>query len=86
MATVSTKTTITLLLIFTLVLSTSVMKGGRKLAAAKLKCSSVYGTEVGDTCSSVAVNSALTLNDFLAINPNINCAKIFVGQWLCIAA
>ncbi|CAN1136776.1 hypothetical protein LINPERPRIM_LOCUS21442 [Linum perenne] len=100
MAAVSTKTLLHLLLIFTLVLSTTaMMKTGRRLTlgqeattvtvssvAGKLVCSTVYGTESGDTCTSVASSFGLSESNFLGMNPNINCATIFVGQWLCIAA
>ncbi|KAL6135353.1 hypothetical protein ACLB2K_067581 [Fragaria x ananassa] len=49
-----------------------------------LVCNAVYGAEEGDTCGSVAQTFSLSLQSFLAINPNINCKSFFVGQWLCI--
>ncbi|KAL6136792.1 hypothetical protein ACLB2K_062087 [Fragaria x ananassa] len=55
---------------------------GKKDSA--LVCNSVYGAEEGDTCSLVAEMFNLSLDTFLAINPNINCDSFFVGQWLCI--
>ncbi|KAL1560713.1 hypothetical protein AAHA92_10895 [Salvia divinorum] len=51
---------------------------------AALVCNSVHGTVSDETCSSVAQDFKLSLDDFLAINPNINCDSIFVGQWLCV--
>lgn len=53
---------------------------------SSLSCNSVYGAEGGDTCSDVAEAFGLSLQDFLAINPNVNCDGIFVGQWLCVDA
>ncbi|CAI9102505.1 OLC1v1000786C1 [Oldenlandia corymbosa var. corymbosa] len=47
-------------------------------------CKSVHGTELDETCTSVAQKFQLTFEAFLAINPNINCDSIFVGQWLCV--
>ncbi|KAG8386916.1 hypothetical protein BUALT_Bualt03G0198600 [Buddleja alternifolia] len=47
-------------------------------------CNSVHGAESGETCSTVATEFNLSLQDFTNINPNINCDAIFVGQWLCI--
>ncbi|CAN1292158.1 hypothetical protein LINPERPRIM_LOCUS21442 [Linum perenne] len=89
MAAVSTKTLLHLLLIFTLVLSTTGQEATTvtvSSVAGKLVCSTVYGTESGDTCTSVASSFGLSESNFLGMNPNINCATIFVGQWLCIAA
>ncbi|KAL9456180.1 hypothetical protein AB3S75_005409 [Citrus x aurantiifolia] len=47
-------------------------------------CDSVYGAQEGDTCSDVTEKFNLSTDVFLAINPNINCDAIFVGQWLCV--
>ncbi|CAI0434420.1 unnamed protein product [Linum tenue] len=48
-------------------------------------CDKVYGVEAGDTCSSVVEKFELNQDQFLGINPNMNCDSIFVGQWLCIS-
>ncbi|KAL9671400.1 hypothetical protein QQ045_008968 [Rhodiola kirilowii] len=53
-------------------------------APAALACAQVYGAEQNDTCISVGQKFKLNENAFLSINPNINCNKIFVGQWLCV--
>ncbi|ESR45384.1 hypothetical protein CICLE_v10003398mg [Citrus x clementina] len=47
-------------------------------------CDSAYGAQEGDTCSDVSKKFKLSNELFLAINPNINCDAVFVGQWLCI--
>ncbi|KAH6826279.1 hypothetical protein C2S53_012240 [Perilla frutescens var. hirtella] len=47
-------------------------------------CNSVHGADSGETCSTVAQEFGLSLQDFLNINPNINCDAIFVGQWVCV--
>ncbi|XVF37683.1 hypothetical protein REPUB_Repub20aG0030800 [Reevesia pubescens] len=47
-------------------------------------CVSIYGAEEGDTCFSISQAFNLTSDFFDAINPNLNCKKIFVGQWLCV--
>ncbi|KAL6908218.1 hypothetical protein ACP4OV_002388 [Aristida adscensionis] len=51
-----------------------------------LVCSKVHGVQAGETCFAVAKAARLTLQQFLAFNPNINCNKLFVGQWICLAA
>ncbi|XP_070004270.1 secreted LysM effector Lys2-like [Nicotiana sylvestris] len=51
---------------------------------ATLVCNSTYGAEIGDTCFDVAEKFKLTAVEFGALNPNINCDAIFVGQWLCV--
>ncbi|KAK8519538.1 hypothetical protein V6N12_025573 [Hibiscus sabdariffa] len=38
----------------------------------------------GDTCISICDAFTLNINSFLALNPNLNCDKIFVGEWLCV--
>ncbi|KAH9717325.1 hypothetical protein WN944_023126 [Citrus x changshan-huyou] len=48
-------------------------------------CDSVYGAQEGDTCFDVSQKFSLTNEFFLAINPNIDCDAVFVGQWLCVA-
>ncbi|TVU34872.1 hypothetical protein EJB05_16727, partial [Eragrostis curvula] len=55
-------------------------------AVPALSCSKVHGVQVGETCSSVAESAGLTQEQFLGFNPNINCLKVFVGQWVCLAA
>ncbi|CAO2182691.1 unnamed protein product [Urochloa humidicola] len=55
-------------------------------AVPALSCSKVHGVKVGETCSSVAQGAGLTQDVFLGFNPNINCEKVFVGQWVCLAA
>ncbi|KAI4365082.1 hypothetical protein MLD38_021101 [Melastoma candidum] len=51
-----------------------------------LKCSSPYGVQSGDTCFDIAKQAGLDTAQFLAINPNLVCEKLFVGQWVCIKA
>ncbi|PAN28132.1 hypothetical protein GQ55_5G134100 [Panicum hallii var. hallii] len=55
-------------------------------AVPALSCSEVHGVKAGETCSSVAQAAGLTQDVFLGFNPNINCEKVFVGQWVCLAA
>ncbi|CAL4947102.1 unnamed protein product [Urochloa decumbens] len=55
-------------------------------AVPALTCRKVHGVKTGETCSSVAQGAGLTQDDFLGFNPNINCEKVFVGQWVCLAA
>ncbi|CAN1136778.1 hypothetical protein LINPERHAP2_LOCUS9665 [Linum perenne] len=54
--------------------------------ASKVVCKVVYGVEGGDTCFTVSKSSNLTDSGFISINPNLNCDKLFIGQWLCISA
>ncbi|KAJ4837051.1 hypothetical protein Tsubulata_011147 [Turnera subulata] len=48
-------------------------------------CFSVYGVQSGDTCFAVEQSFNLTTEAFNAINPNLECKKLFVGQWLCVS-
>lgn len=47
------------------------------------ECHNLYAAQVGDTCQSLVEFFNLKAEDFSTINPNLNCDKIFVGQWLC---
>ncbi|CAM0883300.1 unnamed protein product [Alopecurus aequalis] len=63
---------------------TAVMTFAKSVPA--LTCNKVYGFQVGDTCLDVAQGAGLTEQQFLGFNPNINCVKVFVGQWVCLDA
>ncbi|KAF7038107.1 hypothetical protein CFC21_048331 [Triticum aestivum] len=55
-------------------------------AVPALACNKVNAVQTGDTCSSIADGAGLAQEDFLGFNPNINCEKIFLGQWVCLDA
>ncbi|CAN4103369.1 unnamed protein product [Withania somnifera] len=46
-------------------------------------CNSIYAAQAGDTCESLIKFFNLKAEDFSNINPNLNCDKIFVGEWIC---
>ncbi|KAK3014607.1 hypothetical protein RJ639_009840 [Escallonia herrerae] len=48
-------------------------------------CNEVLSVESGDTCFAITQAFNMTTAFFDAINPNLNCRKLFVGEWLCIA-
>ncbi|RLM91470.1 uncharacterized protein C2845_PM08G27620 [Panicum miliaceum] len=64
----------------------SVEKKQDAAAVPALSCSKVHGVQAGETCFAVAQAAGLTQDVFLGFNPNINCEKVFVGQWVCLAA
>lgn len=47
-------------------------------------CTSVVGVKSGDSCFGIAQTYKLTTGFFDYINPNLNCNKLFVGEWICI--
>ncbi|KAF9603847.1 hypothetical protein IFM89_038030 [Coptis chinensis] len=49
------------------------------------QCDKVVGVQGGDTCFGIIQNSNSTAATFAAINPNLNCSALFVGQWLCVS-
>ena len=49
-----------------------------------LVCYSVIGVKSGDTCFDIANNFKLSSKAFESINPNLNCDKLFVGEWICV--
>ncbi|KAF5738941.1 hypothetical protein HS088_TW12G00137 [Tripterygium wilfordii] len=55
------------------------------IGGATTMCLTVYGVENGDTCYTIAGKYLSgSLQALSAINPNINCDNLFVGQWVCI--
>ncbi|KAL1537462.1 hypothetical protein AAHA92_29970 [Salvia divinorum] len=50
-----------------------------------LSCESVVGVVSGDTCFDIAKDQNLSSTAFDAINPNLNCSALFIGQWICVS-
>ncbi|KAF9601502.1 hypothetical protein IFM89_020297 [Coptis chinensis] len=48
-------------------------------------CDEVVGVQSGDTCFGIIQSSNSTAATFAAINPNLNCSALFIGQWLCVS-
>ncbi|KAI9399032.1 hypothetical protein POPTR_002G038350v4 [Populus trichocarpa] len=55
-----------------------------RAAASTPDCVSVHGVVSGDTCSAVPQQFNLSTDDFNAINPILDCDKLFLSQWLCV--
>ncbi|KAJ0438628.1 putative LysM domain-containing protein [Helianthus annuus] len=72
------------LMLVVLVESTSTLIGGLQETDLEVTCNKVIGAQSGDDCTTISKSFKLGLESFLAINPNINCTSIFVGQWLCV--
>ncbi|KAK1401782.1 Protein kinase domain-containing protein [Heracleum sosnowskyi] len=64
----------------------SVEGGSGNADAKELSCTSFIDHKEGETCSSIAQEFNLTLDEFIGFNPNLNCNKLFVGEWLCLNA
>ncbi|KAI3800342.1 hypothetical protein L1987_28432 [Smallanthus sonchifolius] len=47
-------------------------------------CTSVVGVKNGDSCFGIAQAFQLSSGFFEYINPNLNCNKLFVGEWICV--
>nr|GEU98118.1 hypothetical protein [Tanacetum cinerariifolium] len=47
-------------------------------------CNSVISVQSGDTCFDIAQKFKLSSGLFDFINPNLNCKKLFVGEWICV--
>ncbi|KAK3135153.1 hypothetical protein QOZ80_5BG0415220 [Eleusine coracana subsp. coracana] len=52
--------------------------------AAMAVCVKAHGVVAGETCASVARNWGLSDRAFANLNPNVTCAALFPGQWLCV--
>ncbi|KAL8234327.1 hypothetical protein R6Q59_020427 [Mikania micrantha] len=78
-----------LLLSFALLISMGDSKmtlSNRVPTVPTLVCDKIYGTQPGDTCFSIIEAFKLTTAAFTAFNPNLNCDKVFAGEWLCLDA
>ncbi|KAK6932470.1 LysM domain [Dillenia turbinata] len=89
MAKAANKTTIVLNLILVLSLLLLIsMAESRGIGALGKKgepdCNTVVGLKSGDTCDGIAKEFNLTQEFFNAINPNVDCDALFVGQWICV--
>ncbi|MCD7453676.1 hypothetical protein HAX54_021831, partial [Datura stramonium] len=49
-----------------------------------LICSKIYGANIGDTCFSIMQQFSVTTEAFNTFNPNLDCDKMFVGEWICL--
>ncbi|CAN4078226.1 unnamed protein product [Withania somnifera] len=52
--------------------------------ASEISCLKVVNVKDGDTCFDISKSFGLGSDIFNAINPNLNCTALFVGQWLCV--
>ncbi|KZV16033.1 hypothetical protein F511_26162 [Dorcoceras hygrometricum] len=72
------------LILITTIAESRVTISAKSKASVTLVCNSVTAVNKGDTCFDIAKSFNLTTAEFHAINPNVNCDALFVGQWLCI--
>jgi hypothetical protein len=47
-------------------------------------CDKSYTIKSGDTCWQISNNIGQSLQSFLSLNPNLNCANLQIGQIVCI--
>uniref|UniRef100_M1C1H7 LysM domain-containing protein n=1 Tax=Solanum tuberosum TaxID=4113 RepID=M1C1H7_SOLTU len=74
---------LSLLLFITLVESKITIHEGSS-PKSEIECSKVVNVKDGDTCFDVSHTFGLGSDEFNAINPNLKCTALFVGQWLCV--
>ncbi|KAI3745472.1 hypothetical protein L1987_58586 [Smallanthus sonchifolius] len=72
------------LMLIVLAESRTTLIDGFQKAKPVVVCDQAIGVESGDDCTAISQSFKMSLESFLAINPNINCEAIFVGQWVCI--
>ncbi|KAL8102300.1 hypothetical protein AgCh_026981 [Apium graveolens] len=75
-----------LVLAFAVLLVSRSAEGSGNTNAKELSCTSFIDHKEGETCFSIAQEFKLTLAEFIGFNPNLNCNKLFVGEWLCLNA
>ncbi|KAG2618318.1 hypothetical protein PVAP13_3NG079504, partial [Panicum virgatum] len=52
--------------------------------AVRVRCTGLHVVRPGETCASVARAAGLTAGQFMMLNPNLTCAAMFHGQWVCV--
>ncbi|RLM98111.1 hypothetical protein C2845_PM06G17190 [Panicum miliaceum] len=52
--------------------------------AVRVHCTGLHVVRPGETCASVARAAGLTVGQFTLLNPNVTCAAMFHGQWVCV--
>ncbi|KAI3765142.1 hypothetical protein L2E82_15168 [Cichorium intybus] len=57
--------------------SRSTLIGGQESGNSIVSCNQVTGVEPAGDCTSISQSFKLSLEAFLAINPNINCLSLF---------
>ncbi|KAL5730678.1 hypothetical protein ACHQM5_003475 [Ranunculus cassubicifolius] len=75
-----------LILLFALLIAVSMADASffeRKPPATTTQCNKAFGARLGDSCFSIQQLFKIEPAIFTAINPNLECNKIFPGQWIC---
>ncbi|KAI3498861.1 hypothetical protein L1887_34647 [Cichorium endivia] len=72
------------LMIVVLTESRPTLIGRQESGNLVVSCNQVTGVEPAGDCTTISQSFKLSLEAFLAINPNINCISLFVGQWVCV--
>ncbi|PIA45627.1 hypothetical protein AQUCO_01600091v1 [Aquilegia coerulea] len=55
------------------------------ISMADARLLGLLGVQTGDTCFEFAQYGNMTGGAFSALNPNLNCNALFVGQWICVS-
>ncbi|KAF5195585.1 Peptidoglycan-binding lysin domain-containing protein [Thalictrum thalictroides] len=79
---------LSIVLMLSLLLSISMADArllGEDIKAKTPSCDAVLGVQTGDTCFEFAQYGNMTARAFSALNPNLNCNALFVGQWICVS-
>ncbi|KAL8192519.1 hypothetical protein R6Q57_027704 [Mikania cordata] len=87
MNTMTNKTIICMLFVFVFIGNTITTEGrilSSTLSPRAPTCTSVVGVKSGDSCFAITQAFKLSAGFFDYINPNLNCNKLFVGEWICV--
>ncbi|KAK4355876.1 hypothetical protein RND71_024847 [Anisodus tanguticus] len=84
MARASYKSAMLFSIVLLFLLSISMSESSWNWTNSALICSKIYGANIGDTCFSIMQQFSVTSEAFTTLNPNINCDKMFVGEWICL--
>ncbi|PWA52532.1 lysM domain-containing protein [Artemisia annua] len=85
MARINNKTVICMLLVFVFVGIMTITEGRSTFLGVTPFCVKVIGVKSGDTCFDIAQKFKMSTRSFHGVNPNLNCKKLFVGEWICVS-
>ncbi|KAL3741944.1 hypothetical protein ACJRO7_017425 [Eucalyptus globulus] len=75
-----------LLLVLSLLLSVYTARELRSSSKSWVgaQCHSVYGVQGNESCDDVMLKFNLNYTTFRIFNINLDCGRLYSGQWLCI--
>lgn len=69
--------------------SSAIPRKGSVAAGTNPACKKLYAVKSGDTCSTIAMQYGITINDFFSLNPSVHnpgCDNVIAGDLYCVSS